>query len=308
MPPVTRVLALGAWLVSLGEATPSAPTISIFQKPPGVIPPGGSTTIYCICQCSSGSFRMYKGGHQLPTLEQSGGKAEFSISNATYEDRGTYVCHYLEGDTELARSTGLEVFVEGEGCAVSPLVGSHAPGHTRMPVAISMGDKVFLLFPGLGRWGPSSPLPEAVGGFTEILVLLAPRQSPLHLLTPSPVPPELRLPRPDLSVLPGHEVDVGAEVMFRCTTTQPSTSCYLYLEGQMEVPLFLREQGNHNFSLVQKGHSGRYSCQCMKGWKEWSAVSNTLDLVVRGETSPQPHPAPLFLPAICHILGELERV
>ncbi|XP_074409764.1 osteoclast-associated immunoglobulin-like receptor [Zonotrichia albicollis] len=207
MPPVTRVLALGAWLVSLGEATPSAPTISIFQKPPGVIPPGGSTTIYCICQCSSGSFRMYKGGHQLPTLEQSGGKAEFSISNATYEDRGTYVCHYLEGDTELARSTGLEVFVE-----------------------------------------------------------------------------ELRLPRPNLSVLPGHEVDVGTEVMFRCTTTQPSTSCYLYLEGQMEVPLFLREQGNHNFSLVQKGHSGRYSCQCMKGWKEWSAVSNTLDLVVRDYT------------------------
>ncbi|KAF2982962.1 hypothetical protein EK904_011437 [Melospiza melodia maxima] len=219
MLPVTRVLALGA------------PTISIFQKPPGVIPPGGSTTIYCICQCSSGSFRMYKGGHQLPTLEQSGGRAEFSISNATYEDRGSYVCHYLEGDTELARSTGLEVLVE-----------------------------------------------------------------------------ELRLPGPNLSVLPGHEVDVGAEVMFRCTTTQPSTSCYLYLEGQMEVLLFLREQGNHNFSLVQKGHSGRYSCQCMNGWKEWSAVSNTLDLVVRGETSPQPHPAPLFLPAICHILGELERV
>uniref|UniRef100_A0A8C5IQD9 Ig-like domain-containing protein n=1 Tax=Junco hyemalis TaxID=40217 RepID=A0A8C5IQD9_JUNHY len=110
----------------------SAPTISIIQKPPGVIPPGGSTTIYCICQCSSGSFRMYKGGHQLPTLEQSGGKAEFSISNATYEDRGSYVCHYLEGDTELARSTELEVFVEGEGCAVSPLVGSHTPGHSRM--------------------------------------------------------------------------------------------------------------------------------------------------------------------------------
>ncbi|XP_054130902.1 leukocyte immunoglobulin-like receptor subfamily A member 2 [Melozone crissalis] len=296
MLPVTHVLALGAWLVSLGEATPSAPTISIFQKPPGVIPPGGSTTIYCICQCSSGSFRMYKGGHQLPTLEQSGGRAEFSISNATYEDTGNYVCHYLEGDTELVRDV------------LFPLLWGHAPGHTRMPVAISMMDKVFLLFPGLERWGPSSPLPEAVGGFTEILVLLAPRQSPLHLLIPSPVPPELRLPRPDLSVLPGHEVDVGAEVMFRCTTTQPSTGCYLYLEGQMKVLLFLREQGNHNFSLVQKGHSGRYSCQCMNGLKEWSAVSNTLDLVVRGETSPQPHPAPLFLPAICHILGELERV
>ncbi|NXF27541.1 OSCAR protein, partial [Rhodinocichla rosea] len=183
-----------------------APTVSIFQKPPGVIPPGGSTTICCICQCSNGRFMMYKGGHRVPTLQQSGGRAEFSISNATYEDRGSYICHYLEGDTVLARSPGLEVFVE-----------------------------------------------------------------------------ELRLPRPDLSVLPGHEVAAGAEVMFRCTTTQPSTSCFLYLEGQIHTQQFLREQGKYSFSLVQKGESGRYSCQCftLNASREWSAVSNTLDLVVR---------------------------
>ncbi|KAL9835216.1 leukocyte immunoglobulin-like receptor subfamily A member 2 [Geothlypis trichas] len=286
MLPVTHVLALGAWLVSQGEATPSAPTISIFQKPPGVIPPGGSTTICCICQCSNGKFMMYKGRHRVPTLEQSGGRAEFSISNATYEDRGSYICHYLEGDTVLARSTELEVFVEGEGCAVSLLVGPHTPAHTRMPVAISMMDKVFLLFPGLERWGPSSPLPETAGGFTGILVLLAPRQSPLHLLIPSPVPPELRLPQPDLSVLPGHEVAAGAEVMFHCTSRQPSTGCYLYLEGQIQAELFLKTQGDHNFSLVQKGDSGRYSCQCftLNASREWSAASNTLDLVVRDYT------------------------
>ncbi|NXP86387.1 IGSF1 protein, partial [Passerina amoena] len=183
-----------------------APTISIFQRPPGVIPPGGSTTICCICQCSNGRLVMYKGSHRVPTLEQSGGRAEFSISNATYEDRGRYICHYLERDTVLARSTELEVFVE-----------------------------------------------------------------------------ELRLPRPNLSVLPGHEVAAGAEVIFRCITTQPSTGCFLYLEGQIRAQLFPREQGNHNFSLVQKGDSGRYSCQCftVNASREWSAVSNTLDLVVR---------------------------
>ncbi|XP_059718725.1 T-cell-interacting, activating receptor on myeloid cells protein 1-like isoform X2 [Haemorhous mexicanus] len=209
MLPVTCVLALGAWLVSQGEATLSTPTISIFQKPPGVIPPGGSTTICCICQCSNGSFVLYKGSRQLCTLEQSSGRAEFSISNATYEDRGGYNCHYLEGDTVLARSASLEVFVE-----------------------------------------------------------------------------ELRLPRPDLSVLPGHEVAAGAEVMFRCTTTQPSTGCFLYLEGQIRPQQFLREQGDYSFSLVQKGDSGRYSCQCytLSAWREWSAVSNTLDLVVRDYT------------------------
>ncbi|NXE42709.1 IGSF1 protein, partial [Ptilorrhoa leucosticta] len=182
------------------------PTISIFQKPPGVIPPGGSTTICCTSQSGYGSFMLYKGSHQLHTLEQSGSRAEFSISNATYEDRGTYICHYLEGGTVLAHSDELEVFVE-----------------------------------------------------------------------------ELRLPRPNLSVLPGHEVIVGAEVMLRCTTTRPSSSCYLYLEGQIRAQLLSREQGDYNLSHVQKGDSGRYSCQCytINASREWSAVSKTLDLVVR---------------------------
>uniref|UniRef100_A0A803VI26 Ig-like domain-containing protein n=1 Tax=Ficedula albicollis TaxID=59894 RepID=A0A803VI26_FICAL len=104
---------------------------------------------------------------------------------------------------------------------------------------------------------------------------------------------QLHLPRPALSVLPGHEVLAGVDVMFRCTTTPPSTGCYLYLEGQIRAQLFSREQGDYNLSHVQKGASGRYSCQCynMSTSIEWSAVSNTLDLVVRGETFPQPHPA-----------------
>ncbi|NXT68508.1 IGSF1 protein, partial [Chaetops frenatus] len=183
-----------------------APIISIFLKPPGVIPPGGSTTICCICQCGFGSFVLYKGSRQLHTLEQSGSRAEFSISNATYKDRGTYNCHYVEGGTIVARSDELEVSVE-----------------------------------------------------------------------------ELRLPRPNLSVLPGHEVTAGADVMFCCTTPHPSTGCYLYLEGQIRAQLLSREQGDCNFSHVQKGDSGRYSCQCytINASREWSAVSKTLDLVVR---------------------------
>ncbi|NXD27779.1 IGSF1 protein, partial [Spelaeornis formosus] len=183
-----------------------APTISIFLKPPGVIPPGGSSTICCICQHSCGSFVLYKGSRQLHTLEQRSSRAEFSISNATYEDRGTYICHYVEGGTVLARSDELEVSVE-----------------------------------------------------------------------------ELHLPRPDLSVLPGHEVTAGAAVMFHCNTAHPSTSCYLYLEGQIRAQLLSRERGDYNLSHVQKGDSGRYSCQCytMRASREWSAVSNTLDLVVR---------------------------
>ncbi|NXK90445.1 IGSF1 protein, partial [Formicarius rufipectus] len=182
------------------------PTISIFLKPPGVIPPGGSTTICCSCQCCNGNFVLYKDGHQVRTLEQTSSWAEFPISNATYKDKGTYNCHYVEGGTVLARSDSLDVMVKG-----------------------------------------------------------------------------IHLPGPDLSIMPGHEVTAGTQVTFRCTTTHPSTGCFLYLEGQIRAQILSREQDYYNFSHVQKGGEGRYSCQCFtrNASEEWSAVSKTLDLVVR---------------------------
>ncbi|NXX16476.1 IGSF1 protein, partial [Podargus strigoides] len=87
------------------------PTISIFLKPPGVIPLGGSTTICCSCQCENGNFVLYRNGHQLHALEQRGSRAELSISNATQEDDGAYNCHYLEGGIVLAHSETLDVMV-----------------------------------------------------------------------------------------------------------------------------------------------------------------------------------------------------
>uniref|UniRef100_A0A8C0ZAY2 Ig-like domain-containing protein n=1 Tax=Cyanistes caeruleus TaxID=156563 RepID=A0A8C0ZAY2_CYACU len=116
-----------------------------------------------------------------------------------------------------------------------------------------------------------------------LILLICLLEYSLHLLIPSPVPTELHLPRPHLSVLPGHEVIAGADVMFRCSSTHPSTSCYLYLEGQIRAQLLSRERGDYNLSHVQNGDSGRYSCQCytINASREWSAVSNTLDLVPR---------------------------
>lgn len=110
--PVSRVLAFGAWLVVQSKAAAGAPTISIFLKPPGVIPPGGSTTICCHCQCDDGNVVLYKDGQQLRILELRDGRAEFPISNATQEDAGPYSCHYLAGGTVLARSETLEIMVE----------------------------------------------------------------------------------------------------------------------------------------------------------------------------------------------------
>ncbi|NXP43975.1 IGSF1 protein, partial [Heliornis fulica] len=87
-------------------------TISIFLKPPGVISPGGSSTICCSYQGVSGNFVLYKNGHQLRTLKERGSRAEFSISNATQNDTGTYNCHYVDGGAVLARSDILDVRVQ----------------------------------------------------------------------------------------------------------------------------------------------------------------------------------------------------
>nr|XP_013225780.1 immunoglobulin superfamily member 1 [Columba livia] len=206
---MTHVLVFGAWLAAQSEATPSSPTISIFLKPPGVIPPGGSTTICCSCQCDNGNFVLYKNGYQLLTLELHDSRAEFSISNATQEDAGPYSCHYLDGGTVLSRSETVDVMVQ-----------------------------------------------------------------------------EFHLPKPVLSVLPGQEVAAGAHVAFYCTIAHSSASCFLYLEGQNKAELFSKEQGDFNLSHVRKGNGGRYSCQCYtKGASfKWSAVSKTLDLVVKDYT------------------------
>ncbi|NXI37521.1 IGSF1 protein, partial [Galbula dea] len=104
-----------------------APKISIFLKPPGVISPGGSTTICCSYQRSSGKFVLYRNGDQLRTLDVRGSRAEFSISNATQEDTGAYNCHYVDGSTVLARSETLDVVVE-EFHLPSPVL-SVLPGH-----------------------------------------------------------------------------------------------------------------------------------------------------------------------------------
>lgn len=84
-----------------------------------MIPPGGSTTICCSCQCDKGEFDLYKGGRRVRTLELHDSRAEFSISNATQKDAGGYSCQYRDGGAVLAHSETVEIRVQGEGYAVT---------------------------------------------------------------------------------------------------------------------------------------------------------------------------------------------
>ncbi|XP_074013706.1 immunoglobulin superfamily member 1-like [Numenius arquata] len=207
MLPVTQVLAFGVWLVAQSTATARGPTISIFLKPPGTIPPRGSTTICCSCECDNGQFVLYRSGGRVNTLPRlHSSRAEFSISNVIQGDAGGYHCHYMDEDTVLARSETVEVLVH-----------------------------------------------------------------------------EFHLPEPVLSVLPGHDVVAGADVVSHCNIAYPRAGCFLYLEGWVRELAFLSNGADYKLSRVRKGYEGRYSCQCfVRGALfEWSAVSKTLDLMVR---------------------------
>lgn len=82
----------------------------------------------------------------------------------------------------------------------------------------------------------------------------------------------------------------GAAVALRCSPALPGARCLLYLEGQSRA-LDVLSQHQEAFSIPQarEGDGGRYSCQCFTqagAIFNWSAASQPLELVVRGETLP----------------------
>lgn len=105
---------------------------------------------------------------------------------------------------------------------------------------------------------------------------------------PSPLPTEFCLPKPVLSVQPGHEVAAGADVMLHCTIRLSKVVCFLYLEGQATALKISVEHTDFYLSRMDHSKGGRYSCQCYTEGTpiNWSGVSNMLELVVRGENPP----------------------
>uniref|UniRef100_A0A672U2B0 Ig-like domain-containing protein n=1 Tax=Strigops habroptila TaxID=2489341 RepID=A0A672U2B0_STRHB len=293
--PVSRVLAFGECqgLCGLSEGDVRHPETP--QRRYTAASPAGAWLVVQSKAAAGEYHEEVNGefGHISDPSPISQGSSPFPISNATQEDAGPYSCHYLAGGTVLARSETLEIMVEGEGCALTSSRGvrlhTDARSHLASPsawwagffpssLACRGGDHLYLC------------LSEVVGSWRS------------HLLMPSSLPIEFHLPKPVLSVLPGLEVAAGAYVTFRCTITHASAGCFLYLEGQDKaLDLLPKDQDDFNLSRVHKGNEGRYSCQCFtKGalWN-WSDVSNSLDLVVKGETS-SPAASNSSLPLLPH--------
>ncbi|XP_025926538.1 immunoglobulin superfamily member 1-like isoform X1 [Apteryx rowi] len=102
---------------------------------------------------------------------------------------------------------------------------------------------------------------------------------------------ELQGPKPVLSILPGHEVAAGSDVLLRCIFPYANAICFLYLEGQAgTLHNFPEKEAKFYLSQVEQGNGGRYSCQCYtKGTPpKWSSTSEYLELVVRESQLPSP--------------------
>ncbi|XP_075773570.1 leukocyte immunoglobulin-like receptor subfamily A member 2 [Pelodiscus sinensis] len=68
------------------------PTISL--SPSGELAPGSDVSFYCHGSLSRVRFRLYRAGVALRHTEPAGSTAEFRITNARLEDRGSYTCLY----------------------------------------------------------------------------------------------------------------------------------------------------------------------------------------------------------------------
>uniref|UniRef100_A0A8C4P8Q0 Ig-like domain-containing protein n=1 Tax=Dromaius novaehollandiae TaxID=8790 RepID=A0A8C4P8Q0_DRONO len=91
------------------------------------------------------------------------------------------------------------------------------------------------------------------------------------------LPTELQGPKPVLSILPGHEVTAGSDVLLQCIFQDTNAICFLYLEGQAgTLHSFPEKDAKFHLSQVKQGNGGRYSCQCyIKGTPpKWSSTSD----------------------------------
>ncbi|XP_075773572.1 leukocyte immunoglobulin-like receptor subfamily A member 6 [Pelodiscus sinensis] len=90
------------------------PTISL--SPSGELAPGSDVSFYCHGSRSGVRFRLYRAGVALRHMEPAGSTAEFRITNARLEDRGSYTCLYeslTEPPSVSPHSDPIELVVAG---------------------------------------------------------------------------------------------------------------------------------------------------------------------------------------------------
>ncbi|CAM5173734.1 unnamed protein product [Eretmochelys imbricata] len=91
--------------VQLVVAEPSYPKPSISLSPSGRVSLGGAVSVWCRGQRQGVRFLLNKEGRHFPPVDPKGFEAVFSISNVSWDDRGSYNCSYQNRSKPSAASS-----------------------------------------------------------------------------------------------------------------------------------------------------------------------------------------------------------
>ncbi|XP_054553509.1 leukocyte immunoglobulin-like receptor subfamily A member 3 [Talpa occidentalis] len=303
------------------KVTGAYPAPSLSAQPSPVVASGGTVTLACSSQGTSGTFYLLKEGGADPPQPKSGSRylqgrhqALFPLGPSSPSHGGTYRCYhnsYSYPDLWSASSAPLRLQVTGAygepslSAQPGPLVPS---GHSlTLRCGSGAGFGSFALTKDEGRTGPqrldgqhSPDFPlgpvarthggqyRCYGGHNLSHVWSAP-SAPLDILIAG------MDPKPSLSAQPGPTVSPGENVTLQCRSDARSDTFYLSKEGSPASPQRLRlqdtaapSQALFTFRAVTSAHGGTYRCYSSHSASPFllSHPSDPLRLQVSGEEPP----------------------
>ncbi|KAM7060013.1 leukocyte immunoglobulin-like receptor subfamily A member 3 isoform 2-T7 [Molossus nigricans] len=295
-----------------------APSLS--AQPGPVVASGGSVSLVCSSQNTSGTFHLLKEGgadpsrHMEPQWRSSAGKiyaqATFPVGPVNSSHGGTYRCYGsarsypnlwshpsdplrlevtgVHREPSLSAQPGSLVL---PGDSLTLQCGSEA-GFNRFALTKDQG----LTHPQrlVGQHSPDFPLGHVdhthggryrcYSGHSLSYAWSAP-SAPLDILVTG------MYRKPSLSILPGPSVPWGANVTLQCGSEIWFDTFHLHREGSLDPPLHLRlqkmtapSQANFIFSPVTSAHRGTYRCYGSRSASPYllSHPSDPLELLVSG--------------------------
>ncbi|XP_038236987.2 immunoglobulin superfamily member 1-like isoform X3 [Dermochelys coriacea] len=312
------VLFLGCWLAGhsgvWGE--PSYPKPSISLSPSQGVSVGGAVAVWCRGKRQGMQFVLNKEGRQFQTVTSNGLEAVFSISNVSWEDRGSYNCSYhsrSEPFTVSSPSDPVELVVR-DASLPRPSISLSPTGDTTPGADViircqgQQRDARFFLHRAGDLNPPRHMDPAGDGAEFHIPTVgwphggnyscsYRPRSEPFVSSQPSDpvqlVVADASLPRPSISLSPTGDTTPGADVIIRCQGQQRDARFFLHRAGDLNPPRHMDPAGDGaEFHIPTVGwpHGGNYSCSYRPRSEPFvsSQPSDPVQLVVAEPSYPKP--------------------
>ncbi|CAM5173381.1 unnamed protein product [Eretmochelys imbricata] len=302
--------------VQLVVAEPSYPKPSISLSPSGGVSLGEAVSVWCRGQHQGVRFVLNKEGRHFPAADPKGLEAVFSISNVSWDDRGSYSCSYHSRSGSAAASSPsdpVELVVRDPSLprpsiSLSP-TGVTAPGVNVTIWCQGQPRDVRFFLHKAGDLNPPRHMDPAGDGAEFHIPTVGrqhggsyscsyrPRSDPFVSSQPSHpvqlVVADPSLPRPSISLSPTGVTAPGANVTIRCQGQSRDVRFFLHKAGDLNPPRHMDPAGDGaEFCIptVGRQHGGSYSCSYRPRSEPFvsSQPSHPVQLVVAEPSYPKP--------------------